>query len=578
MNIYRQRIQKIQELLIANNLDFYLVLSSDPHANEYLPDFYKTRANLSGFSGSAGTLLISCKEAFLFTDGRYFLQASKELDGSGIILQKNHDYLSFLSNYNGSKIGVDYSVLMYSVYLRLKEKFNLVDIDLSNKVLPQNTLIKNQIYKQNENFISKSAALKIAKIKEFMKEKNADYHIISSLDDIAYITNLRGSDIEYNPVFLSYLIIGYENCILFLDETKIDNNIKQYLNSQNFIIKNYDEIFDYSKKINGSILLDFDKTATKLVLNLKANIISDTNPSVFLKSCKDEKEIFNIKQAHIYDGVALVRFFINFLKKIDNENLSEYDVDALITNERKKSDLFVSNSFATIAGFNENAALPHYKAQKDNAKFITKNGVLLIDSGAQYQNGTTDITRVIAIGKASDEVVQDYTLVLKSHIAISSLVHKEDIAMPLFDVMARSVLWEQGLDYMHGSGHGVGYFLNVHEGPQVLSYFANPSDKTKVKRGMLTSIEPGIYRKNKYGIRLENLVVSKHFLSSEYGEFLVFEPVTMFPFELNLIDKNKLDDKEKLWLNDYHKIVYKNLSPYLNESEKQWLQEKTKEI
>lgn len=578
MNIYRQRIQKIQELLIANNLDFYLVLSSDPHANEYLPDFYKTRADLSGFSGSAGTLLISCKEAFLFTDGRYFLQASKELDGSGIILQKNHDYLSFLSNYNGSKIGVDYSVLMYSVYLRLKEKFNLVDIDLSNKVLPQNTLIKNQIYKQNENFISKSAALKIAKIKEFMKEKNADYHIISSLDDIAYITNLRGSDIEYNPVFLSYLIIGYENCILFLDETKIDNNIKQYLNSQNFIIKNYDEIFDYSKKINGSILLDFDKTATKLVLNLKTNIISDTNPSVFLKSCKDEKEIFNIKQAHIYDGVALVRFFINFLKKIDNENLSEYDVDALITNERKKSDLFVSNSFATIAGFNENAALPHYKAQKDNAKFITKNGVLLIDSGAQYQNGTTDITRVIAIGKASDEVVQDYTLVLKSHIAISSLVHKEDIAMPLFDVMARSVLWEQGLDYMHGSGHGVGYFLNVHEGPQVLSYFVNPSDKTKVKRGMLTSIEPGIYRKNKYGIRLENLVVSKHFLSSEYGEFLVFEPVTMFPFELNLIDKNKLDDKEKLWLNDYHKIVYKNLSPYLNESEKQWLQEKTKEI
>ncbi|WP_267524782.1 aminopeptidase P family protein [Campylobacter sp. MG1] len=579
MSIYKERIKKLQELIKFNDLDFYIVLSSDPHASEYLPDFYKTRAKLSGFSGSAGTLIVSQNEAFLFTDGRYFLQASKQLEGSDIKLCKTADYFSFLSDYKNAKIGIDYSVLMHNIYLKLSDNFNLVNIDLASEILENSEIITNEIYKQDDKFISLSASEKILKIKKIMREKNINHHIISSLDDIAYITNLRGSDVLYNPVFLSYLIISDDNCVLFVNEKKLNSNVKIYLQNQGIIVKDYCEILNYSNCLNGNILLDYEKTSTKLALNLQGNLINDINPSVFLKSCKNEIEIENIKQAHIQDGVALVRFFMDFEKRIGSgEKLNECDIDTLITNERAKHNLYISNSFSTIAGFNENAALPHYRAIKGSAKQISKDGILLIDSGAQYQNGTTDITRVIAIGKVSDEVVNDYTLVLKSHIAMSSLIHKEDVLMPLLDVMARSILWEKGLDYMHGTGHGVGYFLNVHEGPQVLSYLTNIHMKMKVKKGMLTSIEPGLYKYNQYGIRLENLVLSMPYLSTEYGEFLKFESVTLYPFELNLINLNMLDEKEKLWLNSYHEKVFKTLSPYLNDNEKYWLENKTKKI
>ena len=578
--IYKQRVEKLQQILKEKQCDFCIITSSDPHASEYLPEFYKTRANISGFFGSAGTLVVGQKEAILFTDGRYFLQAEKELNGSKIKLNKGPNFLAYLqTNHKNSKIIIDDNTYMYSWYLSLKEDFEIVYEDLASLVYDRGELVCNKVYIQNSEFIGSSSKDKIKLIQEELQKLNAKHHIISSLDDIAYITNLRGSDVECNPVFLAYMVISYDKCTLFIDNKKLNEEINSYLSEQEILIQNYEDIFEYIKTLEDNVLVDYDKSSVKLINSIQSNKINSVNPSTFLKSQKNETEIKHIKQAHIADGVALVKFFINLEKKLaSGEKLYEHDIDTLVTQYRAYNENYVCNSFSTIAGFNENAALPHYKANSQNSKAIEKNGILLIDSGAQYQNGTTDITRVVATGIISDEFKKDYTLVLKSHIAIASLVYKEGIMMPLLDVMARSVLWENGLDYMHGTGHGVGYFLNVHEGPQVLSYLAPISEKTAVKKGMLTSIEPGLYHVNKYGIRLENLYISKHKLSSEYGEFLEFENVTMYPFELDLIDKSMLNDKEISWINSYHQKVFDELSEFLNEDEKIWLKAKTRAL
>lgn len=579
MSIYRQRVKTLQNILKEQNYDFCIIPSVDPHANEYLPDFYKDRANISGFSGSAGTLVVGQEKAILFTDGRYFLQAKAELVGSDIVLNEGADFLAFLkANHKGTKIVINDEVYMYSSYLALKQDFEVFCKDLTKLVYDKGELICNQIYIQKDEFITLSAKEKIKLIQNDMQKLNAKHHIISSLDDIAYITNLRGSDVECNPVFLAYMVVGLDFCILFIDSNKLNDQIIQYLHSQNIITKEYTQIFDYVKTLDESVLLDYDKTSTKLANSINSNKINAINPSTFLKSQKTDEEINNIKKAHISDGVALVKFFKDFEEILKTQELCEYDIDELITSYRAKDKDYICNSFSTIAGFNENSALPHYKAKAQGSKKIEKNGVLLIDSGAQYQSGTTDITRVIFVGKASDEFKKDYTLVLKSHIAIATLTHKEGVLMPLLDVMARSVLWENGLDYMHGTGHGVGYFLNVHEGPQVLSYLAPLLPKTAVKKGMLTSIEPGLYHENKYGIRLENLYVSKHKLSSKYGEFLEFESVTLYPFELDLIDTSMLDEKELSWINAYHQKVFDVLSVYLDDELRRFLAYKTRKI
>lgn len=580
MSIYKQRVEKLQEILKTKQYDFCIVASSDPHANEYLPNFYKARANISGFYGSAGTLVVGQDEAILFTDGRYFLQAKAELDGSGIKLNEGADFLGYLkTHHKGKKIVIDDNVYMYSGYELLKQDFDVVCEDLIGLVYDRGELVCEEVYIQKDEFITLCAKDKIKLIQDKMKEKSIKYHIISSLDDIAYLTNLRGNDIECNPVFLSYMAISLDECILFIDDKKLNDDVRNYLKSQSIIIKNYEDIFAYVKTLDEKVLIDFDKTSTKLANTIKVEKVNSINISTFLKSQKTDAEIQNIKQAHIVDGVALVKFFMDLEQRLArNDELYEYDIDALVTSYRAKNENYICNSFSTIAGFNENAALPHYRAKAKGSKKIEKNGILLIDSGAQYQNGTTDITRVIPTGVASDEFKKDYTLVLKSHIAIATLVHKEGVMMPLLDVMARSVLWENGLDYIHGTGHGVGYFLNVHEGPQVLSYLAPILPKTAVKKGMLTSIEPGLYHTGKYGIRLENLCVSKHKLSSIYGEFLEFESVTLYPFELELIDKSMLNDKEISWINTYHQKVFDSLSKFLNNEETQWLKAKTKAL
>ncbi|RTJ11239.1 aminopeptidase P family protein [Campylobacter jejuni] len=595
MNIYAQRIEKIRSLMIKNNINIYLILNSDPHLNEYIPKFYQSREFLSGFTGSAGTLIITLKEAFLWTDGRYFIQAEKELKNSNIILQKqsiNNTFMFFLNNNLNSKdiLAIDFTTLPLNLKLELENncKASLKDIDLVSQIWDNRPkLPKNKIYEHELKFATRSRKEKLKLVRDEMQNLKIQYHLISSLDDIAWITNLRGSDIEFNPVFLSHLLITQKHALLFIDKDKIDSKMIKKLEQDQIYIKDYSTIKnELSVLKNTNLMLDNSKTTAFLVKELDSSvkIINHINPSVFLKSCKNIKEIKHIKNAMIQDGVALCRFFAWLEDALKKQNkISEIDIDTQLTYFRSQDPLYISNSFATIAGFNANSALPHYKATKENYSMIKGDGLLLIDSGAQYKNGTTDITRVIPIGKITKKQIHDYTLVLKAHIALSSTIFPENIAMPMLDSITRSILWKEQIDFAHGSGHGVGYFLNVHEGPQTISCYAKNDHKTNAKLGMLTSIEPGIYRPQKWGIRLENLVINAQInnpIETEFGNFLCFETVSLCPFELKCIDIKLLNQEEKKWLNTYHQKVFKKLSPKLKNDQKtlRWLKSKTKKI
>lgn len=592
---YQTRIASLRKLMFEQNIDAYVVLSADPHLSEYLPDFYKSRVFMSGFNGSVGTLVFTQKDAFLWVDGRYWLQAEKELEGSGVELQKqdaNNTFLKWLKENlkKGQTLALDFAVLPLALKTELEESIqaNLKHADLITPLWQDRpALPKAQIYEHEEIYCSHSRVEKLTMIRAKLKELNVENHLISSLDDIAWITNLRGSDVSYNPVFLSHLLILEKEAFLFVDRSKIQNELAEKLQKDGIILKDYGEIQNELKKLNNTSLLIEPLKMTALlvsVLDSSVRIIEAINPSTHFKASKNAKEIAHVENAMIEDGVALCKFFSWLEESIqEDQTISELDIDTKLAEFRAQSPLYLGDSFATIAGFDGNGAFPHYRATKESFSYLKKDGLLLVDSGGQYKNGTTDITRVVPIGKANAEQIHDYTLVLKAHIAISSTIFPKDIAMPLLDSITRAPLWKEQLDYIHGTGHGVGYFLNVHEGPQVLSYLVPALEKTKAKEGMLTSIEPGLYKAGKWGVRLENLAFNtkvENPKNKDFGEFLYFKPVTLCPFEPSCIDKNLLDDKEINWINAYHKEVYNKLSPHLQNDSKalDWLTKRTKEL
>ncbi|TQR28778.1 Xaa-Pro aminopeptidase [Campylobacter sp. MIT 99-7217] len=593
MNIYQERTQNLRALMQEHKIDAFIILSADPHLSEYLPDYYKSRVFMSGFKGSVGTLVFTQKQAYLWADGRYWLQAEKELVGSGISLQKQDSKNTFLTwlkeNFDKTQqIGVDFSVLSLELFKELKKFTTPIHKDLVGlfwKDRPK--LPQAQIYEHEEKYCSHTRKEKLQLIREQMSKFKAQNHLISSLDDIAWITNLRGADVNFNPVFLSHLLILENEALLFVDKNKLSKELEKKLEHEGFLVKNYDTLMQELQKLqNTSLLVEPAKMTALLIQSLdqSVQIIEAINPSTHLKARKSSKEIAFIQEAMIEDGIALCKFFAWLEEAVaKNEKINELDIDEKITAFRALSPLYISNSFATIAAFNENAALPHYKASKEGFSWLEKDGLLLLDSGAQYKNGTTDITRVVPIGKINKEQIHDYTLVLKANIAMSKTIFPKDIAMPLLDSITRASLWEEQLDYIHGTGHGVGYFLNVHEGPQVLSYFAPVLEKTKAKEGMITSIEPGIYKAHKWGIRLENLVAHTQVenpKNKEFGEFLYFKILTLCPFEPDFIDFTLLDEKEKTWLNAYHKKVEEKLAPRLQDDKKalEWLKKRTAKI
>ncbi|WP_270988570.1 aminopeptidase P family protein [Campylobacter upsaliensis] len=593
MNIFAKRVGKLREAMQEKGLDAYLVVSADPHLSEYLSDYYKVKDYLSGFQGSVGTLVFTQKEAYLWVDGRYWLQAQKQLEGSGVVLQKQDKENTF-QNWlkknlkQGQILGSDFAVLNLALKKELEGFCTLKHCDLIALMWSDRpSLPKAQIYAHEKAYCALSAKEKIALVRQKMCELGAENHLISSLDDIAYLTNLRGADVEYNPVFLSHLLIKQNETLLFVDEGKISGALKEELESEGILIYAYESVIEELKRLeNTTLLIESAKMTALLVeaLNSSVRLIEEINPSTHLKAVKGAREISHIEDAMIEDGVALCRFFAWLEEALEQkQKINEVDIDTRITEFRAKSPFYISNSFATIAAFKGNGAFPHYKAERQTCLDIEGDGFLLIDSGGQYKNGTTDITRVVPVGVLCEEQIHDYTLVLKAHIAISRAIFPKNIAMPLLDAITRQPLWEEQLDYIHGTGHGVGYFLNVHEGPQVLSYFAPVLEKTRAKEGMLSSIEPGIYKAGKWGVRLENLVVNtkvENPKNSAYGEFLYFKPVTLCPFELSCIDVNLLDEKEKRWLNAYHQKVRDKLSPRLKDEPKalKWLEARVRAI
>lgn len=593
MNIFAKRVGKLREAMQEKGLDAYLVVSADPHLSEYLSDYYKVKDYLSGFQGSVGTLVFTQKEAYLWVDGRYWLQAQKQLEGSGVVLQKQDKENTF-QNWlkknlkQGQILGSDFAVLNLALKKELEDFWTLKHCDLIALMWSDRpSLPKAQIYAHEKAYCALSAKEKIALVRQKMCELGAENHLISSLDDIAYLTNLRGADVEYNPVFLSHLLIKQNETLLFVDEDKISSALKEELKSEGVLICAYESVIKELKSLENTTLLIEPTRMTALLveaLNSSVKLVEEINPSTHLKAVKGAREISHIEDAMIEDGVALCRFFAWLEEALEQkQKINEVDIDTRITEFRAKSPFYISNSFATIAAFKGNGAFPHYKAERQNCLDIEGDGFLLIDSGGQYKNGTTDITRVVPVGVLCEEQIHDYTLVLKAHIAISRAIFPKNIAMPLLDAITRQPLWEEQLDYIHGTGHGVGYFLNVHEGPQVLSYFAPVLEKTRAKEGMLSSIEPGIYKAGKWGVRLENLVVNtkvENPKNSAYGEFLYFKPVTLCPFELSCIDVNLLDEKEKRWLNAYHQKVRDKLSPRLKDEPKalKWLEARVRAI
>ena len=596
MNIYAKRIAALREHMQQHQLDAWIAPSADPHLSEYIPEHWQTRRWLSGFDGSVPTLIITADRAELWADSRYWEQATQQLAGSGIELQKlgsGRTHIDALADYlpQGAVVGIAADMLSLSAKRQMEAAFAAKNIrvnhnhDLMNDLWHDRpALPKAAIYPHDPAFVPENAAAKLARVRAVMQEKGATHHLISSLDDIAWLTNLRGSDVPYNPVFLAYLHIGEHDTTLYVDAAKLTPAATATLTAASIGIAPYDAIHDAVGKLSGSLLLNPEKTAVSTLRRLPPDItlIEAINPSTLFKACKHDGEIAHTRDAMVQDGAALCGFFAELEARLGaGETLTELDVDDLLLAHRSAQPHFISPSFGTIAAYNENAALPHYSATREHHSTIGRDGLLLIDSGGQYQNGTTDITRVIPVGTPSAAQKRDYTLVLKAHIALAQITFPDGIAAPLLDAICRAPMWQAHCDYGHGTGHGVGYFLNVHEGPQVLSYHAPIHGASGMKAGMITSNEPGLYRPGQWGIRIENLVVNRRVAQpaeTAFGHYLYFETLTLCPIDPRLIDKTLLTEAEKHWLNAYHARVRDKLAPHTKGAAHDWLIKNTEAI
>ncbi|MFI8555442.1 aminopeptidase P family protein [Psychrobacter sp. NPDC077938] len=598
-----ERIANLRSTLAAQDLTAIIVPSADPHLSEYLPEYWQARLWLSGFTGSVGTLVVTADFAGLWTDSRYWVHAADQLEGTGITLEKlapgQSNHIDWLAEHlqEGDSVAVDGNVLSIAEQDRLLNAFDAHDITLITErdVLTEiwtdrPALPAAKLYTHDEQFLAQSATSKLAAVREGMAEAGATHHLLSSLDDIAWLTNLRGADVDYNPVFLSHMLINADKATLFVDTDKVSEDIAQSLKDSGITLADYSAVQEALSVLTPDdlLLLDPSKVAVGTLSKMADDVgfIEQMAPSTLLKSVKSDADIDHVREAMRQDGAALAEFFATFEQRLANgERLSELDVDSMLIDVRSRQPHYVSPSFPTIAGFNENGALPHYRATPEKFSYLDvaegEGGLLLIDSGAQYQNGTTDITRVVGIGQVTAEHKRDFTIVLKAHIALARAHFPDGIASPLIDAICRAPLWQAQMDYGHGTGHGVGYFLNVHEGPQVIAYSASTPKERAMKVGMISSNEPGLYREGKWGIRIENLVVNTPVAKpteTEFGDFLNFETITYCPIDTRLIEPSLLDQTEIDWLNSYHSQVFAELKDRVEGAALEWLTERTKAI
>lgn len=586
----KERIQQLQTILRNRGIHAYIVPSSDPHQSEYVAPHYASRAFITGFTGSAGTAVITQSEAGLWTDGRYFVQAERELKDTGVTLFKSgeagvptiEEYLKNIPN--GSVIGFDGRVISVKYFQDLKQQLASKDFiyvteeDLiaplwtDRPAIPVTDVISHEI-----KYTGCSREEKIAQVRRVMEKLGATHYVLSGLDDIAWLFNIRGRDIPYNPLTIAYAMISMNQAILFIDERKIKPEILAELQEAKIELFPYEKIKTYLDTITeGVVLYDPNKLSVWLQNSIKVSKIEQRDITTDLKAVKNNTELENIRNCMVRDGVAMVKFLHWLTKTIQEREISEIEAADRLTEFRRENDLYYDNSFATISAYRENAAMPHYHATKENYAMIKPAGFYLVDSGGQYYDGTTDITRTIRVGELTEEEMRDYTLVLKGMINLSQQVFIAGATGSQLDIIARKPLWDHGMDYKHGTGHGIGYFLNVHEGPHRIASVPN---LIKLEPGMIVSNEPGVYKMGKHGIRIENLIVVQKDRVTEYGgQFMKFETLTLCPIDTTPIDKTYLTEAEINWLNQYHKLVYDRLSPHLSGEALEYLKQATMAI
>jgi Xaa-Pro aminopeptidase len=590
---------QLRALMRRERIDAVLIPSADPHLSEYLPGRWKGREWLSGFTGSVGTFIATADFAGVWTDARYWAQAEAELAGSGIELMKIPSGASLLyidwlaANLRpGQTVAVDARVLGLSTGRLLADALAArgillrTDLDLLEEVWSERPpLPAEPVFEHAAPHASVTRAAKLAEVRAAMEQLGANRHFISTLDDIAWLFNLRGADVSYNPVFLAHVLIEPQRATLFVADAKVPAELAERLRADGVELAPYDQaeaaLADLG--VDSVLLVDPRRITAGMRAAVPANVkvIEAINPSTFAKSKKSDADAAHVRATMEQDGAALCEFFAwldGVLADPARAPLTELDIDTHICAARARRPGFVSPSFGTIAGFNSNGAIMHYRATEASHAVIEGDGLLLIDSGGQYLGGTTDITRVMPVGTPSSAQRRDFTLVLKGVIALSSAQFPRGTRSPMLDALARAPIWAAGIDYGHGTGHGVGFFLNVHEGPQSISATTMPEPHTAMEPGMITSIEPGIYRPGRWGIRIENLVLSRSGETTEFGEFLRFETLTLCPIDTRCLDLALLRPDEASWLNDYHATVRERLAPYLDGASRAWLDARTREI
>lgn len=590
-----QRLAATRKAMAAEGLDALLVPSADPHLSEYLPGYWQGRQWLSGFTGSVGTLVISQQFAGLWVDSRYWEQAERELAGSGIELMKlspgQPSALDWLAEHVQPQgcASVDGRAMALASARQLRERLGqrgarlVTDQDVLGRVWSDRpTLPSNPVYSHLAPYAVVGRAQKLAQVRQAMHAKGADSHFIATLDDIAWLFNLRGSDVSYNPVFLAFALIDAQRVQLFIASGKVDEPLRQGLREDGIEVRDYTESTGALGQLppGSRLLVDPARVTCGLLEPLGEGVVlvEGSNPSTLSKACKAEGELEHVRRAMEQDGAALCEFFAWFEEALATQVVTELTVDEQLTAARARRPGFVSLSFSTIAAFNANGAMPHYRATDQSHAVIKGDGLLLIDSGGQYLGGTTDITRMVPIGQPSDLQKLDCTRVLKGMIALSQATFPRGVLSPMLDAIARAPLWADQVDYGHGTGHGVGYFLNVHEGPQVIAYQAAAAPQTAMQEGMISSIEPGTYRPGQWGVRIENLVAARSGGRSAFGDFLDFETLTLCPIDTRCLLAQRLTEQEVCWLNSYHARVRERLAPLLDGKALAWLLSRTEAI
>lgn len=594
----KDRLKKLRQEMSKRGIDIYIVPTADFHESEYVGEHFKARKFITGFTGSAGTAVITMEEAGLWTDGRYFVQAAKQLKDTTIELRKmGEEGVPTVDGYieatlkEGGCLGFDGRVINGAWGNRLlamvEKKHGKIHadedlIDIIWKDRP--ALSKAPVMIYDDKYTGENIKDKLKKVRQKMEEKGATLHLMSSLYDIAWLLNVRGGDISYVPVVLSYLAISKDSCIWFLQEEIITPELKEYLDDNNITTRPYDSFYDYVKEIPQSetVLMDTKVVNYRICSSIApaVKVVDAEDPTVLMKAIKNETQIENIRKAHIKDAVAMCRFMYWLKTNVGKIPMTEISASDYLEKLRREQENCLDLSFATICGYADHGAIVHYAATPESDVSLKPEGLLLVDSGGHYLEGTTDITRTFALGPVTDEMKDMFTRVCRSNMNLAHAKFKYGCCGLNFDILARAPFWDINMDYNHGTGHGVGFVLNVHEGPNSFHWKQYPGRTAErvLEEGMITTDEPGIYLEGKFGIRTENELICRKGIKNEYGQFMYFENVTYVPIDLDAIDPDQMSPQEKKYLNDYHAMVYKKIAPLLEKDEAEWLKEYTRAI